>query len=32
MIVDDEPDITETFGLALEDNGLEVDRYNDPET
>lgn len=30
MIVDDEPDITESFGLALEDSGFEVDKYNDP--
>jgi DNA-binding response OmpR family regulator len=25
LIVDDEPDITESFGLALEDSGFEVD-------
>jgi DNA-binding response OmpR family regulator len=30
LIVDDEPDITESFGLALEDGGFEVDKYNDP--
>jgi two-component system, OmpR family, response regulator ChvI len=30
LIVDDEPDITESFGLALEDSGYEVDKYNDP--
>jgi DNA-binding response OmpR family regulator len=30
LIVDDEPDITESFGLALEDSGFEVDKYNDP--
>lgn len=30
MIVDDEPDITESFGIALEDSGFEVDKYNDP--
>jgi CheY-like chemotaxis protein len=31
LLVDDEPDITETFGLALEDSGLyEVFAYNDP--
>lgn len=30
-MVDDDPDITETFGLALEDSGLyEVDKCNDP--
>ena len=26
LIVDDEPDITESFGLALEDSGFEVDK------
>ena len=30
LIVDDEPDITESFGLALEDSGFEVDKQNDP--
>ena len=30
LIVDDEPDITESFGLALEDSGFKVDKYNDP--
>ena len=30
LIVDDEPDITESFGLALEDSGFDVDKYNDP--
>jgi CheY-like chemotaxis protein len=31
LLVDDEPDITETFSLALEDSGLyEVDTYNNP--
>jgi DNA-binding response OmpR family regulator len=30
LIVDDESDITESFGLALEDSGFEVDKYNDP--
>ena len=31
LIVDDDPDITETFGLVLEDSGLyEVDTYNEP--
>lgn len=30
LIVDDEPDITNSFSLALEDSGLfEVDTYND---
>jgi DNA-binding response OmpR family regulator len=27
LIVDDEPDITESFGLALEDSGFDVDKY-----
>jgi two-component system, OmpR family, response regulator ChvI len=30
LIVDDEPDITESFGIALEDSGFEVDKFNDP--
>jgi CheY-like chemotaxis protein len=31
LLVDDDPDITKTFGLVLEDSGLyEVDTYNDP--
>ena len=30
LIVDDELDITESFGLSLEDSGFEVDKYNDP--
>jgi CheY-like chemotaxis protein len=31
LIVDDEPDITSTFKIALKDNGFEeVDVYNDP--
>jgi two-component system, OmpR family, response regulator ChvI len=30
LIVDDEPDITDSFGLALEDSGFQVDKYNDP--
>jgi CheY-like chemotaxis protein len=31
LIVDDDPDITKTFGLVLEDSGLyEVDTYNEP--
>ncbi len=30
MIVDDEPDITTTLQITLEDNGFEVDSFNDP--
>ena len=31
LILDDEPDITDSFSLALEDTGLfEVETYNDP--
>lgn len=31
LIVDDDPDITKTFSLVLEDSGLyEVDTYNEP--
>jgi DNA-binding NtrC family response regulator len=31
LIVDDDPDITKTFGLVLEDSGLyEVHTYNEP--
>jgi CheY-like chemotaxis protein len=31
LIVDDDPDITKTFGLVLEDSGLyDVDTYNEP--
>jgi CheY-like chemotaxis protein len=31
LIVDDDPEITKTFSLVLEDSGLyEVDSYNDP--
>jgi CheY-like chemotaxis protein len=31
LIVDDDPDITKTFGLVLEDSGLyNVDTYSDP--
>jgi hypothetical protein len=30
LIVDDEPDITDSFGLSLEDTGLfEVETHND---
>lgn len=31
LIVDDEPDITSSFKMGLEDNGL-VDAFNDPES
>jgi two-component system, OmpR family, response regulator ChvI len=30
LIVDDEPDITTTLQITLEDNGFEVDSFNDP--
>ncbi len=30
LVVDDEPDITLSLKLGLEDNGFEVDTYNDP--
>jgi DNA-binding response OmpR family regulator len=30
LLVDDEFDITTVFTLALEDNGFEVDAFNDP--
>jgi two-component system, OmpR family, response regulator ChvI len=30
MLVDDEPDITLSFNMILEDNGFNVDAYNDP--
>jgi len=30
LVVDDEPDITETFDMILGMNGFEVDAYNDP--
>jgi CheY-like chemotaxis protein len=31
LIIDDDPDITKTFGLVLEDSGLyQVDTYNEP--
>jgi CheY-like chemotaxis protein len=30
FIVDDEPDLTLVFKLALEDNGFKVDAFNDP--
>jgi DNA-binding response OmpR family regulator len=32
LLVDDESDITVTFTKGLEDNGFEVDSFNDPET
>ena len=30
LLVDDEPDITIVFSMALEDNGFKVDVFNDP--
>jgi DNA-binding response OmpR family regulator len=30
LIVDDEPDIAQALKMGLEDNGFEVDAYNDP--
>jgi DNA-binding response OmpR family regulator len=30
LVVDDEPDITEAFKIGLEENGFEVDVFNDP--
>jgi two-component system, OmpR family, response regulator ChvI len=30
FMVDDEPDLTMLFKLGLEDNGFEVDAFNDP--
>ena len=30
LIVDDEPDITLSFKMILENNGFKVDSYNDP--
>jgi CheY-like chemotaxis protein len=30
LLVDDDPDITLTYSLALEDSGYVVDTYNDP--
>lgn len=30
LLVDDEPDITFSFNMFLEDNGFAVDSYNDP--
>lgn len=31
LLVDDEPDLTWTLRLGLENNGFEVDTFNDPE-
>jgi DNA-binding response OmpR family regulator len=31
LLVDDEPDITLPFSIGLEDNGFEVDAFNDSE-
>jgi DNA-binding response OmpR family regulator len=31
LYVDDEPDITYSFKIGLEDNGFVVDTFNDPE-
>ena len=30
LLVDDEPDITFSFGIGLEDNGFKVDTFNNP--
>jgi Response regulator containing CheY-like receiver, AAA-type ATPase, and DNA-binding domains len=30
LLVDDEPDLTLAFKLGLEDNGFQVDTFNDP--
>jgi two-component system, OmpR family, response regulator ChvI len=30
LLVDDEPDITFSFNMILEDNGFAVDTFNDP--
>ena len=30
LLVDNEPDITLTFSMGLEDNGFVVDAFNDP--
>ena len=32
LLVDDEPDVTYTIKNILEDNGLQVDTFNDPIT
>jgi two-component system, OmpR family, response regulator ChvI len=31
LLVDDEQDITYSFGIALEDKGFVVDTFNDPQ-
>jgi DNA-binding response OmpR family regulator len=30
LVIDDEPDLTYTLKNILEDNGFEVDLFNDP--
>ena len=30
LVIDDEPDLTYTLKNVLEDNGFEVDLFNDP--
>ena len=30
LLVDDEPNITSLFSVALEDSGFKVDSFNDP--
>ena len=30
LLVDDEPNITSLFSIALEDSGFKVDSFNDP--
>jgi DNA-binding response OmpR family regulator len=30
LLVDDEPNVTSLFGIALEDSGFKVDSFNDP--
>ncbi len=31
LIVDDEPDVTGTFKVGLEERGFKVETFNDPE-
>jgi two-component system, OmpR family, response regulator ChvI len=31
LIVDDEPDVTGTFKIGLEESGFDVETFNDPE-
>jgi DNA-binding response OmpR family regulator len=31
LLVDDEPDLTTIFSMGLEDNGLKVNTFNDPQ-